>query len=95
MIKLFLSNFLRYAPPSYLDSSTAHHLSAHTIKLMRQKIIRNKEIHIWLCENKIFSCLLIYKSLSILDTIIITKIFLFVNSIPPSINHFRDLINNR
>ena len=57
MIKLFLSNFLkkfflRYAPPSYLDSSTAHHLSAHTIKLMRQKIIRNKEIHIWLCENK-------------------------------------------
>lgn len=50
MIKLFLSNFLkkffkRYAPPSYLDSSTAHRLSAHTIKLMRQKIIRNKETH--------------------------------------------------
>ena len=50
MIKLFLSNFLkkfflRYAPPSYLDLSTAHHLSAHTIKLMRQKIIRNKETH--------------------------------------------------
>ena len=51
MIKLFLSNFLkkfflRYAPPSYLDLSTAHHLSAHTIKLMRQiKKIRNKETH--------------------------------------------------
>ena len=52
MIKLFLSNFLknfflRYAPPSYLDSSTAHHLSAHTIKLMRQinKKLRNKETH--------------------------------------------------
>ena len=50
MIKLFLSNFLkkiflRYAPPSYLDSSTAHHLSAHTIKLMRLKKIRNKETH--------------------------------------------------
>ena len=51
MIKLFLSNFLkkfwkfflRYAPPSYLDSSTAHRLSAHTIKLMRQIIKNNKK----------------------------------------------------